>query len=145
MSIESTENQRFPKGKHPNSIKNLKPFKPGQSGHPGRTPKDVSLTSLVKKYMEEVPELVGGKKNDKTWRELLVHAWLVGAYKGNSVLFKELLDRLEGKVMQPIGGDKDAPLFPAISVISNNGEKLAREICSGIGTEPLTPGGVNKN
>ena len=116
---------------HPNSLKNLKPFQPGVSGHPGRTPKDVSLTSLLKKYMEEVPEvLAGGKKNSKTWRELLVEAWIVGAYKGNSVLFKELIDRLEGKVLLQVGGKDGGPIeFREVTELTD--EQLSAIIAAG--------------
>ena len=75
-------------------------WKKGECGNPkGRPPKDVSLISLAKKYLDQVPDiLIGGKKNEKTWRELIVQAWLVGAYKGNSSLFVQLLERIDGKV-----------------------------------------------
>lgn len=89
-------------------------WKPGQSGNPkGRPKKDVCLTSLVKKQLDEVPEImISGKPNDKTWRELIVTAWLVAAYKGNPTYFRELMDRLEGKVPMPITGSGGEPLLP---------------------------------
>jgi len=95
----------------------LKPFKPGQSGNPkGRPKKDVSLTSLLKKYLDEVPSVkIGDKVNTElTWRQLIVQAWLVGAYRGNATLFKELIERLEGKVAQPITGGEGEPLLQPI-------------------------------
>lgn len=103
----SVDIQKAMRGCHPNSRNNLKPFAKGLSGNPnGRPPKDVSLTSLLKKYLEEVPAIkVGDQANTKTWRELIVQAWLVGAYKGNSTLFIELINRLEGKIVQPFGGE----------------------------------------
>lgn len=81
-------------------------WKKGESGNPkGRPRKEVSLTSLLKKYLDDVPDIqVGGKTNTKSWMELIVQAWLVGAYKGNAQLMRELLDRVEGKVPQPIAG-----------------------------------------
>ena len=77
-------------------------WKPGQSGNPkGRKPKELSLVSLAKQYLEQVPAIqVGGQANTKTWRELLVQAWFVGAYKGNSALFLQLIERIDGKVVQ---------------------------------------------
>jgi|TARA_Y100000310_G_scaffold317685_1_gene370822 hypothetical protein len=93
-----------------------RPWQKGQSGNPkGRPPKDVSLTSLIKEYLGQVPDLlIGGgenqRQNTKTWRELLAQAWLVGAYKGNHMLFKELIERLEGKVPQGIVGDPEKPI-----------------------------------
>lgn len=77
-----------------------RPWKKGQSGNPkGRPPKDVSLTSLIKEYLETVPDIVrkDGTRNTKTWRELIALAWLTGAADGNQALLKELLDRLDGK------------------------------------------------
>mgnify|MGYP001571892995 CR=1 FL=1 len=87
-------------------------WKKGQSGNPvGRPRKDLTLTSLIKKYLEEVPQIeIGGKVNTRTWRELVAQAWLVGAYKGNSLLFKELLERLDGKTPQPLTGVGGGPL-----------------------------------
>ena len=92
------------------------PWKPGQSGNPkGRPKKDVSLTSLLIKYLNEVPHVLIDKRlNTKTWRELLVQAWLVGAHKGNATLFTQLLERVEGKVAQPITGSEGEPLMAPI-------------------------------
>jgi len=88
-------------------------WKPGQSGNPkGRPKKDVCLTSMVKQLMDDVPELmIGNKKNKKTWRELIVQAWLVGSYKGNATMFTQLLERIEGKVALPITGGQGEPLI----------------------------------
>jgi len=64
------------------------------------------LTSLLKEQIDTIPS---DEKQGRTWRQLLVLAWLTGAMK-NPVLFKELLDRLEGKVLQPIGGQNGEPI-----------------------------------
>ena len=99
---EITNKARAKRGMHPNSLKNLRPFGPGNNANPaGRPTKDVSLTSLLKKYLEEVPAIkVGDQVNTKTWRELITQAWLVGAYKGNTTLFIELLNRVEGRMKE---------------------------------------------
>ena len=74
----------------------------GKSGNNnGRPLKDISLTSLLKEQIDQVPP---GEKQGRTWRQLLVLAWLTGAMK-NPVLLKELLDRMEGKMPQPISGE----------------------------------------
>ncbi len=88
-------------------------FLPGNNANPkGRPRKEVSLTSLLKKYLEEVPDvkIKGGGSNKKTWAELIVQAWLFGAYKGNARLLTELLDRVEGKAPQPIIGGDGGPV-----------------------------------
>lgn len=126
-------------------------WKPGESGNPkGRPRKDVCLTSMVKELMDDVPELmVGNKKNEKTWRELIVQAWLVGSYKGNATFFKELLERIEGKVAQPLTGSEGEPLVPPVTVfkfadgteykLPRNGHKSAEAIPSDNG-DKTTPG-----
>lgn len=74
-------------------------WKKGESGNPkGRQRKDVSLTSLLKVEMEK---LVPGDKEGRTWREFLVFAWMRGAAT-KPVLLQELLNRLEGKAVQPL-------------------------------------------
>jgi len=99
---------------HPNSLKNLRPFQKGNQANPlGRPRKDVSLTSLLKEEIEKIPE---GEKEGRTWRQLLVLAWLSGSLK-NPFLFREMLDRLEGKVAVPIQID-----------IQAEAEKLAKEM-----------------
>ncbi len=71
----------------------------GVSGNPrGRPRKDLCITSLLKEELDKIPL---GEKHNRTWRQLLVLAWLTGAMK-NAVLLKELLDRVDGKVAQPL-------------------------------------------
>ena len=93
-------------------------FLPGNNANPkGRPIKDCSLTSLLKVEIDKIPP---GEKHGRTWRELLVLAWLTGAMK-NPVLLKELLDRVEGKITQPIGGEAGQAID--IRVIYDNGSK----------------------
>ena len=127
MADNITENQRYTRGKNPNSLKNLKPFVKGTSGHPGRTPKDYSLTSLLKEQIDTIPL---GEKNGRTWRQLLVLAWLTGAMK-QPVLMKEILDRLEGKVTQPIAGENGEPIKYEITVKDGESQKLTEQLFKG--------------
>jgi hypothetical protein len=102
------------RGQHPNSRANLEKgpiarWKKGQSGNPD----GFSLTGLAKKLLNEVPNvLIDKKPNTKTWRELIVQAWLVGSYQGNATYFKELMERIEGKVAQPVTGKDGEALMP---------------------------------
>lgn len=117
-SDKQLNNRGDKRGIHPNSLKNLeiareKGFKKGKSGNPNGQ----SLTALVKMLLKEVPDIkIGGKRNTKTWRQLIAQAWLVGSYQGNATLFKELLERIEGKVALPITGGQGEPLMaPTVS------------------------------
>ncbi len=133
--MKAIDKTRYCKGKHPNSLKNLRPFQKGNSGNlNGRPPKDVSLTSLLKKYIETTPALIDGKPNTKTWRELLVETWVFASHKGNPVLFKELLERLEGKVTQPVSGEGGGPIAVKIEVVSEQAKKFTEEIVKGART-----------
>jgi len=105
----------------------------GKSGNPnGKPRKDLTLTSLLKEQIDTVPP---GEKQGRTWRQLLVLAWLTGAMK-NPVLMKELLDRLEGKVPQSISGENGQPIKHemTINVVSDAAKKLTEEIIAGEGT-----------
>ena len=84
----------------PKSLANLRPQRHDEpSRNPaGRPTKDLSLTSLLKVEIQKIPK---GEKEGRTWREILVQAWIVGALK-NPLLFRELLERLDGKVKQPV-------------------------------------------
>ena len=133
------------RGMHPNSLKNLedargKGFTKGKSGNSNGH----SLTGLVKKLLKEIPDMqISGKRNTKEWRSLISQAWLVGAYQGNATYFKELLERIEGKVAQPITGAEGTPLIPPVTVFKfadgtefkppRNGHKLIEATIDGNG------------
>lgn len=119
-------NQGNHRGLHPNSLKNLENGRKKWHNPNGRPKKDISLTSLLKEEIEKIPQ---GEKQGRTWRQLLVLAWLTGAMK-NPVLFKELLDRLEGKVTQPIGGDETNPVY-IINVHSEQGKTGIKRVMNG--------------
>ena len=97
-----------------------KPFAKGQSGNPkGRPPKDLTLTSIIKDLLEKpCPH-----DSSKTWRYALAEQWLEQCYRGNPQLIKELIDRLEGKVVQPLGGEGGGPIRFVIGNGNGNGHK----------------------
>ena len=130
------DKQRHKRGMHPNSLANLKPFQKGGNANPkGRPPKDVSLTSLLKAELEKIP---AGEKQGRTWRQLLVLAWLTGAMK-NPALLKELLERIEGKVTQPISGGGEPVLVEVVYTIGKgyaNGGGVGHAIGQAEGETP---------
>ena len=104
--------EKYGRGKHPNSLANLKVFKKGEpSGNPkGRPRKENCITSLVK---ERLDELVPNDKQKRTWAQVIADALMVGAMK-NPALMKELLDRMEGKVPLPVTGEDGGPIHHAL-------------------------------
>ena len=100
---EIIQSQRYTRGRHPNSLKNLKPYPKGVTGHPGQKPKIYSITAAVKELLDTVPP---DETKGRTWIQILALAILTQSLK-NPTFFKELIERLEGKVALPIeGGDK---------------------------------------
>ena len=82
----------------------------GQSGNPkGRPRKDCSITSLAKELLDQPADerFLSPSDYGKTWRQAIAKALLVGALNLNPGIMKELLDRLEGKPTQPIGGGEE--------------------------------------
>jgi hypothetical protein len=107
--------EKYPKGKHPSSLKNLEghQFKKGQSGNPrGHPTNRLSLTAIARKELGKPCPLAKGK----TWGQYLVGQWLRNAAK-NATYFTELLERMDGKVIQPIGGNPDMPMIVEIHKI----------------------------
>jgi len=67
----------YPHGKHPNSLANLKPSKPGEVRNPKGRPKGYTIKELVRKYLDEHPDDMKAfvqhfvKENrDLSWRML---------------------------------------------------------------------------
>ncbi len=85
---------------HPNSLKNLEKgrFKKGQSGNPqGRPPRELCITSITRDQLGEPCP----KDPSRTWARYLSDKWLELACE-NVHAFKELMERLEGRVVFPI-------------------------------------------
>lgn len=88
---------------HPNSLANLKPIKQGSSAlNPaGRPPKDVSITSIVKVLLQAPTAELPWPKENLTWGQALALSWVKRAMT-EDVAFREILERVEGKVITPI-------------------------------------------
>lgn len=80
-----------------------KGFLPGQSGNPGGRPKKKAITELYEKLLED-PEFLGDV--EASIRKMVKSGRMVGQLQ-----LKEMTDRLEGKVTQPIEGDVNLTLM----------------------------------
>ena len=94
--MKTTDKQRGNNG-------NLRSWKKGQSGNPaGRKPIKECLTSLLRIEIEKIsPEDADGR----TWKELIVISTMRLALQGNATAMKEVWDRIDGKITQPLGVD----------------------------------------
>lgn len=110
----ATGKSQYARGKHPNSLKNLKKtgWQPGQSGNPAGRPKRI-------KYLSEAlrEQLADPKVADELARELIKRA-----KKGDTAL-NMIWERTEGKVTQPIGGDPNMPIIIDKIVAHITGDK----------------------
>lgn len=96
------------KGNNPNSRKNLKEIKPGEVRNPkGRARNELCFTSIAR---EMLPEICPYDPQGRTWAKYLVERWMAQSVK-NPAYFHELIDRLEGKVVQPIEGQITADVI----------------------------------
>lgn len=86
---------------HENSLKNLKPFKPGESGNPeGKEPGTKNFTTLVREALDQIAE----GKDDKgqpfsaTYKQLLIKRILNKAIsQGDTRMIELVWNYLDGK------------------------------------------------
>jgi len=83
--------EKYPPGKNPNSLANLKPYKPGENGH-GR------VYPLKERLQHALDHPLKEPKPDAPAGEQLVYATLKAAIEIVPVAFREAWDRTEGKV-----------------------------------------------
>src|SRR3990167_4595188 len=87
------------------NLKTLKPFKKGVSGNPkGKVVGTLSMTTKIKEF------LMTFAPDGETYADKLRKATVLRAITKSDVLVKEILDRMDGKVVQPTditsGGNK---------------------------------------
>ena len=123
------------RGMHPNSIKNLENGRQKWHNPNGRPRKEVCLTSQLKTLLTEVPQIKGkdGTLNELTGVQLVALAWFKGLMQGNPTLLKEALERLEGKVSQPLEhtGAGGGPVMANITVASEEDKKNLERVMDG--------------
>lgn len=90
-------------------VENLIPyqFKPGESGNPNGRPKKKPLTELYERLLDE-PEFLADV--EEAIRKMVKSGRMVGQLQ-----LKEMTDRLEGKITQPIEADVTVNLAEAIA------------------------------
>ena len=89
------------RGLHPNSLKNLRPVKwqKGESGNP-------QGTSLKARLMRRLEKPLEKPNADDPAGELFIYSELIDAItRHDKDARKEIWERAEGKVAQPIGGE----------------------------------------
>ena len=81
---------------------NLTPWKPGQSGNPAGKPKGTEHSSTrLKRLLEAVGKMkspLTGQMEEFSGLEMMDAAIIARAMKGDVGAYREILDRLEGKV-----------------------------------------------
>ena len=95
-SMDAPENSAPTGG---STTEHLKPwqFQPGQSGNPGGRPKKRVISDLYEEMLSD-PEFVGEVKS--SIRKMVLSGRMVG-----QLLLKEMTERTEGKVVQPVEAD----------------------------------------
>ena len=75
-------------------------WKPGQSGNPSGRPKKKPLTEALQRVLAKLSD-------DE--RDVLCKEMITKLATGDVAAFKEVADRVEGKVPTPVGGTDDLP------------------------------------
>ena len=115
------------RGMTPNSQKNLGKGRMGNN----HAQKGLSITRIQREMLSQLCPYA--KDPTLTWVEYLAERGMAMASE-NATYYKELLDRLEGKVTQPIAGEGGGPIKTEIIVSSEAAKALTRAILNGKGT-----------
>jgi hypothetical protein len=109
-----------------------KQFKPGQSGNPKGRPRGTGLTDKLRAVVE------GETQDGKPIAEALMRAGVAAAMRGDFRFWKEILDRIDGPVVQKFKGelgadaadisDEDLANLAALAAKFES-EKTERESC----------------
>jgi len=86
---------KFPHGKHPNSLKNLKPYPKGTNGHTGGY-------SLKERLIHSLDKPLKPPEKDAPIGERIVYSTLEGALLREPTPFREVWDRVDGKVKETV-------------------------------------------
>lgn len=112
VKTESTLNSKNTRrGMNPNSRRNLEKGRLIRDKHAAK--KSLSITACVREKLLELCPY----DPTKTWREYLAYQWLEQAVSSPS-FFKELMERLEGRTVQPVSMPEGLEVRQKIEVIS---------------------------
>ena len=111
---------------HPNSLKNLKPAKAGEVRNPnGRPKKDICIVSRQKEMLSEICPF---DAQHRTWRDALAEAEMRLALSKPEAM-RDLMDRLEGKITQPIAPVGENGAIATFMLVMPDGDKrTAKEL-----------------
>jgi hypothetical protein len=87
---------------NPKSLENLKPFEEGNPGG-GRPKGFIPLVTIIERVLKQQIELddpITKTRSKKELQEWVVLALITKAMKGDVSAIKELLERIDGKVVQ---------------------------------------------
>jgi len=107
---ETTAKQRkLPRGKHPNSLKNLKKFKRGVSGNPAGPPtQKMHLWRHIQNYAAMDPkQLRGLDLEGLSMAQLTARGYVLAMTKGDWQRIKEALDRDDGRPSEHVEVDQE--------------------------------------
>ena len=98
-------------------VENLRPYqwKKGQpSPNPGGRPKKAPISESYAHHVgAPLPDEIRSRlrlADGATWADAIAVTQIRSAVKGNSVAAKEIADRIEGRVTQPIAGGDGGPV-----------------------------------
>jgi Family of unknown function (DUF5681) len=91
---------------NPRSLKNLRPWKKGESGNPGGRPK----RPVTEAYEEQLYRVKPGDRLKRTYAKLIAEAQIRKALRGSTMAAKEITDRVEGKARQTFDVALEGPV-----------------------------------
>lgn len=119
--------KRIKRKMHPNSLKNLRPFPPGTNGN--RNP-GYSLTQALKDALRQGGMTQKPPADAPAWRHI-VYSTLQGAYKREPTPFREVWDRLEGKVPEQHQVDVTERRATFLFILPDGREMTLKELGDG--------------
>jgi Family of unknown function (DUF5681) len=109
------------------------------SPNPGGRPRKAPISNAYARHVEDpLPDDLRSKlrlSQGATWADAMALGQLRSAVRGNTVAAKEIADRIEGRVTQPISGENGEPVEVkwTVEVIGGGkeaeGEKTVRRPC----------------
>jgi hypothetical protein len=88
MELEKENEIKYPKGKHPRSLRNLKPVKPGEIRNPTGASRRPFSNAYYAKSMEKVPKFLLDMMN-MDFQKLLARKGMLGKKQKPPLLFDE--------------------------------------------------------
>ena len=96
---------------------NLRPYmwqkgqpSPNPGGRPKRAPISEAYARQIGKPLPDELRRKLGLPRDATWADAMALGQMRSAVKGNTVAAKEIADRIEGRVTQPLAGENGGPV-----------------------------------